>query len=192
MNENLYTSTQQHVNDTSTIAKHCNTLWLNINKDRAHVNCRSSAIGIRSTFNIGNTSNMNHNVHVAISVGGECTNNVSSGSSCYMIVINNANRGTVGIVKTDDICQYGSINDVYNSSDNSYGHDMNDTHTKSGNNASDTTQQYNNSSSTIYQDGTRCNIHSNMIKDNVLKLRCDKSYYALRGLTFINQIILHN
>ena len=64
MNENLYTSTQQHVNDTSTIAKHCNTLWVDINKDRAHVNCRSSAIGIRSTFNIGNTSNdtsdMNH------------------------------------------------------------------------------------------------------------------------------------
>ena len=86
---------------------------------------------------------MNHNVHVTISVDGECTNNVSSGSSCYMIVINNANRGTVRIVKTDDICQYGSINDVYNSSDNSYGHDiMNDTHTKSGNNVPDTTQQY--------------------------------------------------
>jgi len=85
---------------------------------------------------------MNRNVHVTISVDGERTNNVSSGS-CYMIVINNANRGTVGIVKTNDICQYGSIDNVYNSSDNSYGHDiMNDTHTKSGNNVPDTTQQY--------------------------------------------------
>jgi len=132
MDENLYTSTQQHVNDTSTIAKHCNTLWLNINKDRAHVNCRSGAIGIRSTFNIGNTSNdtisdMNHNVHLTILVDGERTNNVSSGRS------------------------------YNNSSDNSYGHDMNDTHTKSGNNAY---------------------IHSNMIQDNVLNLRCDKSYYV--------------
>jgi len=156
MNENLYTSTQQHVNDTSTIAKHCNTLWVDINKDRAHVNCRSSAIGIGSTFNIGNTSNMNHNVHVTISVDGERTNNVSSGS-CYTIGINNTNSGAVGIVRTDDVCQYGSINDVYNSSDNSYGHDMNDKHTKSGNNAY---------------------IHSNMIQDNVLNLRCDKSYYV--------------
>jgi len=189
MDENLYTSTQQHVNDISTIAKHCNTLWLYINKDRARVNWRrSSAIGIRSTFDIGSTSNdtsdMNHNVHVTISVDGERTNNVSSGS-CYMIVINNANRGTVGIIKTNDTCRYGSINEVYTSLDNSYGHDMNDTRIKSGNNVPDTTQQYTNSSSTIYQDDndTCCNILSNMIQDNVLNLRCDKSYYALRGLT---------
>ena len=103
MNENLYTSTQQHVNDTSTIAKHCNTLWLNINKDRAHVNCRSRAIGIRSTFNTGNTSNdtsdMNHNVHVTISVDGERTNNVSSGS-CYTIGINNTNSGVTMFERT--------------------------------------------------------------------------------------------
>jgi len=195
MNKNLYTSTQQHVNDTSTIAKHCNTLWLNINKDRAHVNCRSSAIGIRSTF-IGNTfndtSDMNRNVHVTISLDGERTNNVSSGS-CYTIGINNTNNGTVGIVRTNNTCWYGSINDVYNSSDNSYGHDiMNDTHTKSGNNVPDTTQQYTNSSSTIYQDGTCCNIHSNMIQDIMLNLRCDKSYYALRGLTSIKSSFTTN
>jgi len=187
MDENLYTSTQQHVNDTSTIAKHCNMLWLNINKDRAHVNCRSSAIGIRSTFNIGNTSNdtsdMNHNVHATISVDGERTNNVSSGS-CYTIGINNTNSGTVGIFETDDTCQYGSINDVYNSSDNSYGHDITK-HIPIPNLGI--------MCQTIYQDGTRCNIHSNMIQDIMLNLRCDKKYYALRGLTtYINQIILHN
>ena len=87
------------------------------------------------------------------------------------------------------------LNDVYNSSDNSYGHDMNDTRIKSGNNVPDTTQQYTNSLSTIYQDDddTCCNIHSNMIQDIMLNLRCDKKYYALRGLTtYINQIILHN
>ena len=127
---------------------------------------------------------MNHNVHVTISVDGERTNNVSSGS-CYTIGINNTNSCAVGIVRTDDVCQYGSINDVYNSLDNSYGHDMNDTRIKSGNNVPDTTQQYTNSSSTIYQDDddTCCNIHSNMILDVILNLRCDKNYYALRGLT---------
>ena len=105
MNENLYTSTQQHVNDTSDMNH-------NVDRDRAYVNCRSSAIGIRSTFNIGNTSNdtsdMNHNVHVTISVDGERTNNVSSGS-CYTIGINNTNNGTVGIVRTNNTCRYGSI-----------------------------------------------------------------------------------
>jgi len=55
MNKNLYTSTQQHVNGISAIAIHCNTLWLNINKDRAHINCRI-VHGIGTTFSIGETS----------------------------------------------------------------------------------------------------------------------------------------
>ena len=178
MNENLYTSTQQHINGTSTIAIHCNTLWLNINKDRAHVNCRI-VHGIGTTFSIGETSShtsgIYHNTYTVISVDGEHINAISRGG-CY-IILGGTDGYTIGIGRRDDTRQYGSIVKDKSLSNSSYSQDTNYKRTKSGNNVPDTTQQCTNITSIVYQDETHCSIiiQSDMIQDIILNLKSDNN-----------------
>ena len=92
---------------------------------------------------------------------------------------------TSGILSIGDARQwYRVINDVYNSSDNSYDHDTNDARAKSGNNVPDPTQQCTSISSTVYQDDTHCSIiRSDMIQDIILNLKSDNNDFDLSRRT---------
>ena len=99
---------------------------------------------------------------------------------------------TSGIVSMGDARQrYRLINDVYNSSDNTYDHDTNDARAKSWNNVPDPTQQCNSIPSTVYQDDTHCSIiRSDMIQDIILNLKSDDNDFDLSRRTDNNSAIL--